>query len=57
MYFQAAEQLYNTMLKKFGQDKDVWVNFGLFYFKDNKPDLARKLLQRSFKTLEKKQRK
>lgn len=45
------------MIKKFKQNKDVWIKFGQFYFKDGKPDMARKLMQRSFKSLDKRDRK
>ncbi|ORX93442.1 nucleic acid-binding protein [Basidiobolus meristosporus CBS 931.73] len=48
-----AEQLYKTITKKFGASSKVWTNFGLFYLKQGKVDLARELLQRSLKSLAK----
>ncbi len=57
LYVQAAEQLYSQMIRRFSLRKDVWVHFGLFYFKDNKADMARKLMQRSLKSLDKTHRK
>ncbi|KAK9768908.1 rRNA biogenesis protein rrp5 [Basidiobolus ranarum] len=48
-----AEQLYKTTTKKFGASSKVWTNFGLFYLKQGKVDLARELLQRSLKSLAK----
>ncbi|XP_064630324.1 protein RRP5 homolog [Lineus longissimus] len=54
---EAAEQSYHTMVKRFSLRTDVWVNFGLFYFRNNKLESARKLMQRalaSLKSLEKK---
>ncbi|XP_074640750.1 protein RRP5 homolog isoform X2 [Tubulanus polymorphus] len=50
---EAAELLYNKMLKRFSSQKKVWVNFGLFYYKQQRFDSARKLLQRALKCLEK----
>ncbi|ORX90106.1 nucleic acid-binding protein [Basidiobolus meristosporus CBS 931.73] len=48
-----AEQLYKTITKKFSTSSKVWTNFGLFYLKQGKVDLARELLQRSLKSLAK----
>ena len=53
---QAAEQLHSTMIRKFRLNPDVWVNFGLFHFKSGQAESARALMQRSLKSLEKKQR-
>ncbi|KAL9983734.1 hypothetical protein ACROYT_G005955 [Oculina patagonica] len=50
---ELAEQLYQTMSKRFSQSKKVWVGFGAFYMKQGKLDLGRKLLQRSLKSLPK----
>ncbi|XP_022789365.1 protein RRP5 homolog [Stylophora pistillata] len=50
---ELAEQLYHTMAKRFSQSKKVWVGFSLFYMKQGKLDLGRKLLQRSLKSLPK----
>ncbi|CAH3151677.1 unnamed protein product, partial [Porites evermanni] len=51
--FELAEQLYQTMSKRFSQSKKVWVNFGAFYMKQGKLESGRKLLQRSLKSLPK----
>ncbi|XP_076345975.1 ribosomal RNA Processing 5 isoform X2 [Tachypleus tridentatus] len=50
---EEVEQLYNTMIKRFRQNKEVWINFGTFYMKTERPELARKLMQRSLKSLDK----
>nr|XP_058962333.1 protein RRP5 homolog [Pocillopora verrucosa] len=50
---ELAEQLYHTMVKRFSQSKKVWIGFSLFYMKQGKLDLGRKLLQRSLKSLPK----
>lgn len=51
---ELAEQLFHTMLKKFKQNKNVWIDFGMFYMQHKRLDSARKLLQRSLTCLEKK---
>jgi rRNA biogenesis protein RRP5 len=50
---ELAEALYHTMLKKFKQNKTVWIDFGLYYMKNNRLESARKLMQRSLTCLEK----
>jgi rRNA biogenesis protein RRP5 len=50
---ELTEALYHTMLKKFKQNKTVWINFGLYYMKNNRLESARKLMQRSLTCLEK----
>ncbi|XP_072042808.1 LOW QUALITY PROTEIN: protein RRP5 homolog [Amphiura filiformis] len=52
---EAAEQLYGTMVKRFNFEKEVWINFGMFLMKHSKQDTARKLMQRSFKSLHEKE--
>lgn len=51
-HFQAAESLFQTMVRKHSVNKDVWIDFGTFYFKHGKADSAHKLMQRSLKSLE-----
>ncbi|XP_041370390.1 protein RRP5 homolog [Gigantopelta aegis] len=51
---EEAEQLYNTMVRRFSLYKDIWLGFCLFFFNNNRLDSARKLLQRSLKSLGKK---
>ncbi|XP_068709241.1 protein RRP5 homolog [Montipora foliosa] len=50
---ELAEQLYQTMIKRFNQSKKVWIGFGSFYMKQGKLETGRKLLQRSLKSLPK----
>ncbi|CAH1783995.1 unnamed protein product [Owenia fusiformis] len=51
---EAAEQLYNTLLKKkpLNMDKSIWIGYAMFHFKNGKAEAAKKLLERSLKTLE-----
>lgn len=53
---QEAEQLYNKMVKKHSSNKSVWLGFGDFFFRNGRVDSARKLLQRSLNSLEKRDR-
>jgi rRNA biogenesis protein RRP5 len=47
-----AEQLFQTMLKKFGQDQKVWINYATFLFeKAADAEKARQLLPRALQTL------
>ena len=52
---QLADQLYQTMTKKFGNVQRVWSQYGTFLMKRRKVEAARNLLQRSFKSLASKQ--
>ena len=52
---EQAELLHQIMLKKFNYDKNVYINFGLFYYKTNRTESARKLLQKSLNSLDKKE--
>lgn len=54
--FQEAEKTYKVMARKFNKEKDVWIKFGIFYFKNNKLNDGRFVLQRSIQSLEKKVR-
>jgi len=54
---QEAEDLHQTLAKRFSVNKDVWTNFGEFYFEHGEAEKARKLMQRSFKSLPNNQRK
>ena len=54
---QETESLYNMLVKKYSFDKDMWVGFALFFFKNQRVESARKLLDRSLKSLQKKHRK
>ena len=55
MYMQLADQLYQTMTKKFGQVVKVWSQYGGFLMKRRRLDAARNLLQRSLRVLTSKQ--
>lgn len=57
LLFQEAETLYQTLVRRFSINKDVWINFGEFYFEHGEAEKARKLMQRSFKSLPNNQRK
>ncbi|XP_064601057.1 protein RRP5 homolog [Liolophura sinensis] len=50
---EEGEKLYQTIVKKFSGNKEVWVKFGLFYFKHDNTEAGRKLLQRCLKSLPK----
>lgn len=45
------------MIKRFNTSKKVWIRYGQFLFERNKVDGARKILQRSLKSLPKRKRK
>ena len=55
--FQSAEQLFDQMVRRFSLNKDVWISYGLFEFKMSKAEMARKVMQRSLKSLDKRDRK
>lgn len=46
-----AETLYKTMVKKFRQDKAVWLSYGTFLLQQGQSDAASALLQRALKSL------
>jgi len=48
-----AEKIYKIMVRKFNKEKEVWVKFGIFYYKNNKLNDGRFVLQRSLQSLEK----
>lgn len=56
-YFQQADDLYNTMLKRFRQEKSVWVKYATFLLKRGLVEAAHKLLPRALKCLPVKERK
>jgi len=53
--FQLAEQLYQTMTKRFSTSLRVWAQYGHFLMRRGKQEAARSLLQRSLKSLSNKQ--
>lgn len=46
-----AEALYKTMVKKFRQNKAVWLSYGTFLLQQGQSDAASALLQRALKSL------
>ncbi|XP_028390902.1 protein RRP5 homolog isoform X2 [Dendronephthya gigantea] len=51
--FEQAEQLYQTMIKRFKTSKKMWTDYAAFLMERGSLDSARNLLQRSLKSLEK----
>ena len=45
------------MTKRFKDTASVWTQYGLFLMKQGRPDAARKVLEKSLKAVNKKQRK
>ncbi|KAI2801942.1 Protein RRP5 [Blomia tropicalis] len=50
---EKAEQTYHLAIKKFKQDKQVWIEFLVFYMQNDRAESARKLFQRSLISLQK----
>lgn len=48
---QEAESLYKTMVKRFRQNKAVWLSYGTFLLQQGQSDVAAGLLQRALKSL------
>merc|ERR1712086_1076719 len=48
-----AEKVHKIMARKFNKEKEVWIKFGIFYYKNNKLNDGRFVLQRSLQSLEK----
>ncbi|XP_074089895.1 protein RRP5 homolog [Macrotis lagotis] len=53
--YQAAEELYNRMLKRFRQEKTVWIKYGAFLLQRGQADASHRLLQRAFSCLPQKE--
>lgn len=51
--FDKAEKSFTFHLKRLKQFKEFWLDYGLFYFKVNKLDKARYVLEQSLKSLDK----
>ena len=49
---QEAENIYLTIVKRFGADKSVWQDFGRFYAETKEIDKCRKLMLRALKSLD-----
>merc|ERR1719436_121214 len=50
--FKQADKIFKTMTRKFNKEKDVWIKYGIFYYKNNKLNDGRFLLQRSLQSLD-----
>ncbi|XP_051837292.1 protein RRP5 homolog isoform X1 [Antechinus flavipes] len=53
--YQAAEEVYNQMLKRFRQEKTVWIKYGSFLLKRGKSEACHDLLPRAFSCLPQKE--
>ena len=49
--------MYMKMTRKFSKSTDVWTKYGIFHYKNGNSELARKLLVKSFNSLDKVDRK
>ncbi|RWS21921.1 protein RRP5-like protein [Leptotrombidium deliense] len=47
-----AEQMFELMCRKFKKEKEVWVLFALYFMRHNENEKARKLLDKSLKSIE-----
>lgn len=54
---QEAENLYKSMVKRFRQDKAVWLSYGTFLLQQGESDAASALLQRALTSLPSKESK
>lgn len=48
---QEAESLYKSMVKRFRQNKAVWLSYGTYLLQQGQSDAAAALLQRALKSL------
>ncbi|KAJ3129922.1 rRNA biogenesis protein rrp5 [Nowakowskiella sp. JEL0407] len=51
--FEAVEELYKVMMKKFRDSPQVWTTVGLYYITHRKEEMARQILNRSLEALPK----
>ncbi|KAM8805938.1 protein RRP5 homolog [Eudromia elegans] len=49
--YQQAEELYHTMLKRFRQEKSVWLKYASFLLKQGQTEATHRLLERALKAL------
>ncbi|XP_008062393.1 protein RRP5 homolog, partial [Carlito syrichta] len=49
--FQEAGELYNRMLKRFRQEKTVWIQYGAFLLRRSQADASHRVLQRALACL------
>jgi len=50
--FPEAEKVFKTLAKKYGKIKDMWVRYGLFYFKNSRKEEGRAVFTRGLQNLE-----
>ena len=50
--FAEAEKTFKLLSRKFNKEKDVWIKFGIFYYKNNRLNDGRFVLQRSLQSLD-----
>ncbi|XP_069755491.1 protein RRP5 homolog [Narcine bancroftii] len=55
--YKEADNLYNTMLKRFRQESSVWLGYATFLLKQGRAEDSRALLQKALRGLPKKERK
>lgn len=55
--FQQAEELYHTMLRRFRQEKSVWLKYASFLLKQGQTEATHRLLERALKALPTRERK
>jgi len=48
-----AEKIYKIIVRKFSKEKEVWIKYGVFYYKNNRLSDGRFVLQRSLQSLDK----
>lgn len=53
---QEAGELYNRMLKRFRQEKAVWIKYGAFVLRRSQPGASHRVLQRALECLPTKER-
>ena len=51
--FADAERIHKLLVRKFNKEKEAWIKFGIFYYKNNKLNDGRFVLQRSLQSLDK----
>jgi len=49
--FKAADEIYQTLIRRFKGSKAVWINYGTFRFQQDQHDEARALLDRAIKSI------
>ena len=50
-----AEKIHKLLVRKFNKEKEAWIKYGIFYYKNNKLNDGRFVLQRSLQSLDKRE--